>query len=36
MGIKDPSKAIKGFLQRQEDGQSSLGGVRAFVNEEEL
>lgn len=36
MGIKDPSKAIKGFLQRQENGQSSLGGVRAFVNEEEL
>jgi hypothetical protein len=36
MGIKDPGKAIKGFLQRQEDGQSSLGGVRAFVNEEEL
>jgi hypothetical protein len=36
MGIKDPQKAIKGFLSRQENGQSSLGGVRAFVNDEEL
>jgi hypothetical protein len=36
MGIKDPQKAIKGFLSRQENGQSSLGGVRAFVNEEEI
>jgi hypothetical protein len=36
MGIKDPGKAIKGFLDRQENGQSSLGGVRAFVNEEEI
>lgn len=36
MGIKDPAKAVKNFLQRQEDGLSSMGGVRAFVNEEEL
>ena len=36
MGIKDPAKAVERFLQRQENGQSSLGGVRAFVNEEEL
>ena len=36
MGIKDPAKAVKNFLQRQEDGQSSLGGVRAFVNDDEL
>ena len=36
MGIKDPAKSVERFLQRQENGQSSLGGVRAFVNEEEL
>lgn len=36
MGVKDGRKSIERFLQRQENGQSSLGGVRAFVNEEEL
>ena len=36
MGVKDGRKSIERFLQRQQDGQSSLGGVRAFVNEEEL
>lgn len=36
MGIKDPKKAVERFLARQENGQSSLGGVRAFVDETEI
>lgn len=36
MGITDPAKAKERFLQRQKDGQSNLGGIGAFVREEEL
>jgi hypothetical protein len=36
MGVKDGRKSIERFLQRQENGQSSLGGVRAFVDETEI
>lgn len=36
MGVKDPSKSKERFLQRQQEGKSSLGGVAAFIREEEL
>jgi hypothetical protein len=36
MGVKDPLKAKQNFLKRQEDGQSSLGAVAAFVREDEF
>ena len=39
MGINTPEKALKAkqnFLKRQEDGQSSLGAVAAFVREDEF
>ncbi len=38
MGLspKQAEKAVKGFLQRQEDGLSKLGAVSGFVDSEEL
>lgn len=36
MGIKDPGKSKERFLKRQEMGQSSLGSVAAFVNDQEF
>ncbi len=38
MGLspKQAEKAVKGFLQRQEDGLSKLGAVSGFVDAEEL
>ena len=36
MGVKDPKGAKERFLKRQESGQSALGSVRGFVNEEEF
>lgn len=36
MGVKDPQKSKERFLQRQQEGKSSLGAVAGFVREEDL